>query len=126
MLKHHSQIRAARAKRFTVQVRQARTEEAHQIAKIFFSGRDGSLYVDFPYFEHRDGLVCRATLTPGATEVSLVEGGKVTSHRVKYAHHRDGEAHFSQTGKVLTQVRKPSVPLNRYSGHIFTIQLHEA
>jgi hypothetical protein len=42
---------------------------------------------------------------------------------VKYAHHRDGEAHFSQTGRVYTHVRKRSVPLNEQIGHLWTIQL---
>jgi len=81
------------------------------------------LYVDFPYFEHSEGLVSHVTYAPGADQLNLEEGGKVTSHLVKYAHHRDGEAHFSQTGRVLTAVRRRSVPLNRYIGHLFTVQI---
>jgi len=42
---------------------------------------------------------------------------------VKYAHHVDGEAHFSQDGKVITAVRKKSVPLSEANGHLFTVQL---
>ena len=57
------------------------------------------------------------------TSFSLQEGGKATGHRVKYSHHPDGMAHFSQDGKIFTTVRKRSVPLTDKDGHIFTIQL---
>ncbi len=40
----------------------------------------------------------------------------------KYAHHPDGEAHFSQTGKVHTIIRKMSMPLAKAEGHLFTLQ----
>ena len=117
-----ARIQAARARRFTIQVRGERDAPPRKIAKIVFSQSDGSLFVDFPYFENSDGLVSLATLNPGSTEVTLTEGGRVTSHLVKYAHHRDGEAHFSQTGRVYTSVRKRSMPLGNYVGHLFTIQ----
>jgi hypothetical protein len=57
------------------------------------------------------------------TEAHLEHGGKVTSKRVKYAHHPDGEVHFSQTRKVATSIRKNSLPLNRAEGHIFSIHI---
>ncbi len=44
-------------------------------------------------------------------------------HHVKYTHHADGEAHFSQQGKILTKVRRRSNPLNVHEGHLFTVQL---
>ena len=40
---------------------------------------------------------------------------------MKYSHHTDGEAHFSQHGKVKTMVRRKSVPLAEQQGHIFTL-----
>jgi len=42
---------------------------------------------------------------------------------VKYAHHTDGEAHFSQDGKVKTIIRKKSVPLEDYEGHLFSLHV---
>ena len=118
-------IRPARAKRFTLQLRDTRGAPAHKIAKLFWGSKDGSLFVSFPYFENSEGLVCIATIQPGPLpqDVSLEERGKITSHLVKYSHHRDGRAHFSQDGKVLTSIKKRSGPLNVYSGHLFTIQL---
>lgn len=124
MAKHD--IRAARAQRFTIQVREVGKPRPRKIAKIIFQDTDGSIFVAFPYFEQSEGLVAVVTLPPWQKHlesVSLEEGGKVTSHLVKYVHHRDGRCHFSQTGKVYTVVKKQSVPLNRYSGHLFTAQI---
>jgi hypothetical protein len=53
--------------------------------------------------------------------VDLKPQGKCSSHNVKYAHHLTGEAHFSQDGKILTQIRRQSVPLRSAQGHIFTL-----
>jgi hypothetical protein len=121
-----AEIRAARAEKFTIQIRGEAAGRPRKLAKIFFSRRDGSVYLDFPYFERSDGIVAHVRLPAGLQyprDISLVEGGKITSHLVKYAHHRDGEAHFSQTGRVVTLVRKKATPLNSYSGHLFTIQI---
>ena len=56
-------------------------------------------------------------------EIDLRTNGRVTDHLVKYAHHIDGEAHFSQDGKVLTKIRRKAEPLISQRGHIFTIQI---
>lgn len=99
----------------------------HRIAKIKF-GVDGSIYVFFPGFNHTKGIVCRAVLRGGIvaqTSIDFKENGKVTSHLVKYAHHSDGEAHFSQDGKVKTEVRRKSMPLSQQRGHLFTIQVQK-
>jgi hypothetical protein len=96
-----------------------------RIAKVKFN-RDGSIYVFFPGFARTDGIVCRAVLRggqPAQTKLDLTENGRVTAHLVKYAHHPDGEAHFSQDGKVKTEVRRKSMPLVEQRGHLFTIQI---
>src|SRR5579863_2114799 len=95
----------------------------HKICQIVF-GKDGSLYMTFPYFKHTEGLLAEATFDgpPGAQSlIDLAKKGKVASHLVKYSHHTDGEAHFSQHGKVKTVVRRQSVPLAEQRGHIFTL-----
>lgn len=120
------EIRPARAHKFTLQIRAPGKLQVRKIAKIIFQETDGSLFVAFPYFEHSEGLATLVTLPPGPKHfesVSLQEGGKVTSHLVKYTHHRDGRCHFSQAGKVYTLVKKESVPLNRYLGHLFTAEI---
>jgi hypothetical protein len=103
-----------------------RTKKGSDVRKMFsisFSKADGSLFVSFPYFESSKGLVSIATIPAGQTggPVDLRLQGKCSSHNVKYAHHLDGEAHFSQTGKIVTQVRRQSVPLRSNKGHIFTL-----
>lgn len=55
-------------------------------------------------------------------KIKLADGGKVTSHRVKYTHHPDGRVHFSQDRKIYTAIKKQSVPLASAHGHIFTVQ----
>jgi hypothetical protein len=87
-------------------------------------GPDGSLFITFPYFRHRIGLLSSSSIPPTGTrqlQVSLEKGGKVTSHLVKYSHHTDGRAHFSQTGKITTAVKRQSIALDKQHGHIFSL-----
>lgn len=98
-----------------------------RIAKVRFH-HDGSIFVFFPSFKSTQGILCRAKLSAGSTypsSLDLTKGGKVASHLVKYAHHPDGEAHFSQDGKVKTIIRRKAVPLAEQSGHLFTIQTQD-
>jgi hypothetical protein len=96
--------------------------------QIIFGKKDGSLFVNFPYFKYAKGLVSVVTFPGGdkyTAQLSLEPGGKVTSHRVKYSHHPDGTALFSQAGQVLSVVRKQSIPLAKAEGHIFTVHLQQ-
>src|SRR6266480_784022 len=94
-----------------------------KLFQVFF-GRDGSLFVTFSYFGHRTGILAAVTI-PGngqnTSQVNLQVGGKIASHLVKYSHHPDGRAHFSQTGKVRTEIKRQSVALNVQHGHIFSL-----
>jgi hypothetical protein len=85
---------------------------------------DGSLFITFPYFRHRTGILSSSSIPATGTrqtEVNLEHGGKVTSHLVKYSHHTDGRAHFSQTGKIFTAIKRQSIPLDNQHGHIFSL-----
>lgn len=87
---------------------------------------DGSLFINFPYFRHRIGLLCASHIPADGqrqTQVNLEHGGKVTSNLVKYSHHPDGRAHFSQDGKIYTAVKRQSVPLDWHDGHIFSLMI---
>jgi len=103
----------------TVQVGSKR----YKTLQLFF-GRERSLFVSFPYFSHRTGILASATI-PGnrqtTSQVNLQVGGKIASHLVKYSHHPDGRAHFSQDGKVRTEIKRQSVALAEQQGHIFTV-----
>lgn len=104
---------------FTIQIGSVR----HKICQILFGKSDGSIYVTFPYFDIKEGIASIGTFTPllVGSNVNLETSGKVTSNPVKYAHHPDGEAHFSQDGKVKTLIRKKSVALREVADHIFTL-----
>lgn len=113
-------VRAFRSERVVITVQKGNVRR--KVCQIFF-GADQSLYVGFPYWKHRTGILAAATIPAGrsSAEVSLEFGGKVSSHLVKYSHHPDGRAHFSQTGKVRTDIKRHSVPLAAQNGHIFTM-----
>jgi hypothetical protein len=88
--------------------------------------KDGSLFISFPYFRHRTGLLSASYIPADGqrqSQISLEQGGKVTSHLVKYSHHRDGRAQFSQDGKIYTAVKRQSVPLDKQEGHIFSLMI---
>lgn len=85
---------------------------------------DGSVFVNFPYFRHRSGILAAATIPANGlhtSEINLQKSGKATSHLVKYSHHSDGRVHFSQDGPVFTEIIRQSIPLAQYRGHLFTV-----
>lgn len=84
--------------------------------------RDGSLFLLFPYFSRSDGFVSAVSREPGTGKLDYLSGGAITSQRVKFSHHPDGRAHFSQTGRVRTAVRKQSMPLATLSGPAFIVR----
>lgn len=118
---HNPSVQPFRSERFVVCAGVGGSRR--KVFQIMFGRRDGSLYLSFPYYEHTEGLVSVSTLTPGATTLDLAAEGRTTSHLVKYSHHPDGRAHFSQDGKVFTRVRRQSVPLDAIEGHCFTVQV---
>ncbi len=79
--------------------------------------------VDFAYHPNSRGLLSRQEVATGQTAIHPNRGGVITSHRVKYSHHVDGRAHFSQDGKILTRVIAQSSPLTGTVQHIFSIEL---
>jgi hypothetical protein len=100
-----------------------RGDDRYKVLQVGFL-KDGSVFVTFPYFKHRIGLLSAATSAGTGRSDSLVnleEGGKIASHLVKYSHHPSGLALFSQTGKIRNEIRRQSVPLDRYEGHLFTV-----
>ena len=101
------------------------SESKHQICQIVFGKKDGSIYLSTPYFGAGHGVVTNAAIGNGPPyKISLADRGKVTSHLVKLAHHPDGEVHFSQKGKVKTEIRRTSFPLSTSIGHIFQLHIY--
>ena len=100
--------------------------KTRKIAKIEF-GPKGDIYIFFSKFKPSTGVVSlctyKANLTKTDLNLATPGQGKVTSHIVKYSHHFDGRAHFSQDGKVYTKIIKQSAPLSDQQVHLFTIQI---
>jgi hypothetical protein len=97
-------------------------------AKAFQIGfdEDGSLFIHFPYFQHRTGILSSSEIPATGerkADVNIEHAGKVTSHRVKYSHHPDGRAHFSQDGKIFTAIKRQSISLDTQNGHMFTLYI---
>jgi hypothetical protein len=85
---------------------------------------DGTVLVPFPYYKDPSAQLIEGRLEANRDySTGLTVCGPVATHRVKYTHHIDGEAHFSQDGKILTRVRKHANSLPHYGGHLFTVQL---
>ncbi len=96
---------------------------------IFHTKQDMSssnFMVILPHFSKTKGLVSKVTFPGNKThtaKISLLPGGKTTSHLIKYTHWLDGNVHFSQDGKVFTQIKNISDRLDDGIGHVFTIQI---
>jgi len=98
-----------------------------KIFQVQFAGAKGGVFIHFPYFSDPRGFVARAPLLGGGTGESQVEfqkSGELTSQRLKYSHHADGHALFSQDRKVFSRIRKKTTSLDSYSGHMFTVMFH--
>ena len=89
-------------------------------------GKDGSIYVHFPYVPDGGALVGEVSLDPQIKYPATLTVGpdfSTTIHKVKYTHHTDGRAHFSQDGKIFTRVRRKAVPFDQVRGHLFTVMV---
>lgn len=93
-----------------------------QLFRIQFA-KDGSIYIQLPYFNDSRGVLGYITRDPSQEYPAShqLENGKVTTERVKYTHHPDGEAHFSQDGKVLTEIRRKACPFDEVQGQLFSL-----
>jgi len=117
-----------RSRKFKVHVKYKGT--LREIFQIIFhlskSTQKFQIFVIFPKFISSKGLVSKVTFPANkkrAKKLSLVPGGKITSHLVKYSHAENGYSHFSQDKKVYGNVIfNQSNPLTDTTDHLFTIQ----
>lgn len=87
--------------------------------------KDWTLFIDFWFFNDPNGLLTELLLDPNfqSQRIDFSKNAKAVSHLVKYTHHIDWNAHFSQDWKILTKVRKKAVPIKDLAWHVFTIML---
>jgi len=109
------------SKKYVINIQES--DNIYKTFQIIFD-KTGSIFINFPYYLQKRGSLARVTI-PGYSkfpiDLSLGPTAKLTSNLVKYSHHPDGNAHFSQSGKVFTTIRKKSVPLKNINGHLFTL-----
>lgn len=89
--------------------------------RFWHSKKGFQLFVE-PYTLDQRGLLSHVTHSINSTTASLLPGGAKTSHIVKYSHTIDGLAHFSESGKIYSKIRKQSKLLTDKScGQLFTV-----
>lgn len=125
---HRGKIFTHQAEKFTICAKKGGT--LYKICKVVFhqtkNKKQSAILVSFPYHKNSKGLLSLMTFPKNTRKVdklSLVPGGKVTSHKVKYTHWSDGNVHFSQDQKIYTKIKKTSDPLSKAIGHLFSIQV---
>lgn len=114
-------IQILTAERFVLNI-----EYSNLRRKIFtlFFGKDNSLYIDFPYYKHKRGLIKVATLPKFKMKqfkIPLSNDAFLIDHPPKFTYHPDGRAHFSKDSKLLTIVKKNTIPMRTVNGHLGTI-----
>jgi hypothetical protein len=85
-----------------------------KIFRIDWLKSEVGLMVGLPYFSPSHGLLGRyeLRLPPGGqTQISLLDGGKVTTHPVKMSFHKSGVVLFSQSNKIDPGIRTKVAPL---------------
>lgn len=118
-----SKLSVIRSRKINVLVK--KDNQYYKIIKIVFNKSDGSIFVNLPNYKKADGIVAKATMegnAPLPMDINLQNWGKVTTSLVKFSYRPDGEVHFSQDGKVKTEIRKKSLPLAGELNHFFTLQ----
>lgn len=90
-------------------------------------GRDGSIYVSFPYLREKRGIlsVLRDALgSTGRRTYDLRSAGVVVPVDVKFSHHASGVAGFSLTGLDKRLPRRAGFPLATGTGPVFQLHAH--
>lgn len=128
---HYNKVFTHQAEKFRISIKNE--DSIYNIFQIIFHTASektkASLIVSFPYHKNSKGLLSVATYPANKTylkKLSLVNGGKVTSNKIKYSHWSDGNVHFSQDQKIFTLKKESSDPLTQGIGHLFTIQIKGA
>lgn len=102
----------------------ARTPESvHKLARFTF-GRDGSIYVQFPYLDRKVGVIAELPVdpkVPGPVQYNLRELGERVGTDVKFSHHASGEVRFSKTGQVIKTPLRQSFHLGGPIGRVFEL-----
>ncbi|MFC1511691.1 hypothetical protein ACFL5H_00660, partial [Candidatus Latescibacterota bacterium] len=95
----------------------------YKLCRIIF-GSDGSIYIPFPYFSTKQGIVSEVDYNPYSgppTQLDFSVNGIPVPYDVKFTHHPSGIVHFSKTGEIERLSQKRSFPLETQIGHVFNL-----
>lgn len=111
-----------------IRIVQRNKQGAHKLINLrFHTDRNGNfqLFIQ-PYLKSSSGLLSFCVQKPGQDTLSLLPGGYVTNHTVKYSHPIDGNAHFSSSNKVFTVIRNHARRLDDLDdSQLFSITIHD-
>ncbi|MGO9294314.1 MAG: hypothetical protein ACLP52_10650 [Streptosporangiaceae bacterium] len=97
-------------------------DECRDLFQVQFH-RSG-IFVHFCYQPDAPGIMNRIELQPGRTHTfEVTHSADATTRKVKYDHPVDGQAHFSQDGRIVTSVRNQAERLEGSTGHIFSLDI---
>lgn len=123
-------LRPYRSSRFVVHARLHGID--YKLFQVIYGGKDGAIFVNLAnYFKQTQGIAAHVLLpASGGAPVTFDLAGepqraRLTNTLVKYSHHANGYAHFSQRGKLdrAKQIHKQAVPLSAVRGHLFTLHI---
>ena len=89
-------------------------------------GKDGSIYLPFPYLETKRGLLSEVdpSIEPDPKTISLRRNGIDVTTDVKFSHHTSGIVQFSKTGGQDLLPRRQSFRLDGPIGKIFDLHVY--
>lgn len=123
-------LRPYRSDRFVIHGRVGGVD--HKLFQVIYRNQDGAVFVNLAnYFAHHRGIAAHVLLpASGGSPVTVDLAGnpqtaRLTSALLKYSHHFNGYAHFSQSGKIdrAQQIFRQAVPLSDVRGHLFTLHV---
>jgi len=126
---HYNKVFTHQSKKFRILVK--KNDLTYKVFQIVFhtpkkDKSKAALIISFPYHHNNKGLLSNVTFPKNKKylkKLSLIKGGKITSHRIKYTHWIDGNVHFSQDRKIYTFKKAPPDTLTQSIGHIFTVHI---
>lgn len=111
------EIRVLSADRYVIALK-----HASGYKKLFqiVCSNDGSLYVAFPYTPFEASRLGKLKIEAHTGAARAGDDFPVTTEKVKYSHHPSGVVHFSQSGRIKTDIRKRGLKFDDAQGHLFS------
>lgn len=96
-----------------------------KLFRIIF-GKDGSIYLPFPYLDTKRGQLSEVdpAIEPDPKTINLKRNGVEVTEDVKFSHHTSGIVQFSKTGGQDLLPRRQSFRLDGPIGKVFDLHVY--